>query len=246
MKRILLLLSLLSLSAICQAGGEYIDYRVDGNPYRGYFISPDRNAPLILLVHDWDGLTDYEVKRAQMLADDGYAVFALDLFGKGNLPTTLEGKKQLTSALYADRKLMLRLLQGALKKARELQPQARKQVATGYCFGGAAVLELARSGEPMDGFVTFHGGLATPSGEDYSATRGRLLILHGSADTSVPISDFAALAGELERYHVPNEMILYSGAPHAFTVFGSERYREDADHKSWRRYLEFLKELNEE
>ena len=36
---------------------------------------------MVLLIHDWDGLTDYEVIRANMLADLGYAVFALDLFG---------------------------------------------------------------------------------------------------------------------------------------------------------------------
>jgi len=35
-------------------------------------------------------------------------------------------------------------------------------------------------------------------------------------------------------------MITYSGAPHAFTVFGTDRYLEDADRKSWRRFTEFL------
>jgi dienelactone hydrolase len=37
-------------------------------------------------------------------------------------------------------------------------------------------------------------------------------------------------------------MITYGGAPHAFTVFGSSRYREDADKKSWRRFKAFLEE----
>jgi dienelactone hydrolase len=37
-------------------------------------------------------------------------------------------------------------------------------------------------------------------------------------------------------------MITYGGAPHAFTVFGSDRYRKDADEKSWKRFGEFLKE----
>lgn len=55
--------------------------------------------------------------------------------------------------------------------------------------------------------------------------------------------DFAALAEELEDAGVKHEMITYSGAPHAFTVFGSDRYREDADRKSWRRFVEFLGEI---
>jgi dienelactone hydrolase len=112
----------------------------------------------------------------------------------------------------------------------------------GYCFGGTVVLEFARAGEALKGFVTFHGGLTTPDGQDHSQTKGKLLVLHGSADTAVTMDDFAALTKELEQYQVKHEMITYSGAPHAFSVFGSERYRKDADEKSWGRFLEYLKE----
>ena len=110
----------------------------------------------------------------------------------------------------------------------------------GYCFGGAAVLEFARSGADLKGFVTFHGGLKTPEGQDYSRTKGKLLVLHGTADSAITMDQFAALANELEAQGVAHEMITYSGAPHAFTVFGSSRYREDADKKSWQRFSEFL------
>jgi dienelactone hydrolase len=110
----------------------------------------------------------------------------------------------------------------------------------GYCFGGAAVLEFARSGADMKGFVTFHGGLQTPAGQDYAKAKGQLLILHGTADANITMEHFAALANELEQHEVAHEMITYGGAPHAFTVFGSDRYREDADQKSWRRFKEFL------
>lgn len=53
---------------------------------------------------------------------------------------------------------------------------------------------------------------------------------------------FAQLAKELETSAVPHEMITYGGAPHAFTEFGSDRYREDADKASWQRFLTFLDE----
>jgi len=46
----------------------------------------------------------------------------------------------------------------------------------------------------------------------------------------------------LETHGVRHEMISYGGAPHAFTVFGAERYREDADRKSWQRFVAFLDE----
>ena len=196
----------------------------------------------MVLVHDWDGLTEYEVKRAHMLADLGYAVFAADLFGAGVRPTEVKDKRQHTGELYKDREKMRRLLNGALTAAKAQGGNVDKAVAMGYCFGGAAVLEWARSGIDLKGFVTFHGGLSTPEGQDYTDAKGNLLILHGTADANITMSDFAQLAVELEQKGISHEMITYSGAPHAFTVFGSNRYREDADKKSWRRFTEFLSE----
>jgi len=219
-----------------------VPYTVNGKLFEGYFVSPADNAPLVLLVHDWDGLTDYELKRAGMLAELGYAVFAVDLFGAGVRPTETADKKRLTGALYADRGRMRSLLTGALDKARALSGAAGNAVAMGYCFGGAAVLELARSGANFKGFVTFHGGLATPEGQDVSAIKGPVLVFHGSADQSVTLDEFAGLAKELESAGISHEMTPYSGAPHAFTVFDTPRYREDADRKSWTRFTEFLEE----
>ena len=113
-------------------------------------------------------------------------------------------------------------------------------VVAGYCFGGAALLEWARSGAKLKGFATFHGGLKTPEGQDYSQTKVRLLVMHGSADSANPMNQFAALTNELEAAGVSHEMITYSGAQHAFTVFDGSRYQEEADKKSWKRFQEFL------
>jgi dienelactone hydrolase len=243
MRYILTVIFLLFVSAAHAADGTAISYEVDGKPFEGYFISPSPGAPLIFLIHDWDGLNDYEVKRANMLADLGYAVFAADMFGAGVRPTEMTDKRRLTGELYNNRNKMRSLLQGALDTANSKGAHVNNAVAIGYCFGGTVVLELARSGANLKGFVTFHGGLSTPEGQDYSGTKGKLLILHGTADESVTMEQFAGLAKELEGKGISHEMITYSGAPHAFTVHGSSRYREDADIKSWRRFTGFLEEI---
>lgn len=234
-----ILLVLLSTS-VSWAAGSTVAYQVAGENFEGYYISPEENAPLVILIHDWDGLTDYEVKRAEMLAEQGYAVFAADMFGQGVRPTETAEKRKLTGALYKDRERMRTLLEGAYAEARAQGGNVNNAVAMGYCFGGTVVLEFARSGKNLKGFVTFHGGLETPEGQDYAQTTGQLLVLHGTADQAVSMEQFAQLAKELEEHAVAHEMITYSGAPHAFTVFGSSRYREDADRKSWARFLGYL------
>jgi dienelactone hydrolase len=222
------------------ATGAAVTYQVDGKSYEGYYISPSSQAPLVLLIHDWDGLTDYEIKRANMLAELGYAVFAADLFGAGVRPTEMKDKRQHTGELYKNREKMRALMNGALDAARARGAKVDNAVVAGYCFGGAAVLEWARSGANLKGFATFHGGLKTPAGQNYAKTKGEVLIMHGSADAFITMDQFAALAQELESAGIAHEMITYGGAQHAFTVFGQKRYQETADKKSWKRFQEFL------
>ncbi|MEO0443011.1 MAG: dienelactone hydrolase family protein [Pseudomonadota bacterium] len=235
---------ILIFTALNTNAGVLITYKVGDFEYEAYFVAPEnKDSPLILLVHDWDGLTDYEIKRANMLAEQGYTVVAADLFGKGVRPKEVKDKKQHTGELYKDREKMRALLNGAMNLAKAKGANLDRAVAVGYCFGGAAVLELARSGAEMKGFVSFHGGLTTPENQNYDSVKGDILVLHGTADSIIPMSDFANLANSLEAANVPHEMISYSGAPHAFTVFGSERYKQDADEKSWNRFLSFLNEM---
>ena len=233
-------LLLFATTAAYGATGAAVTYQINGAPYEGYYISPSSNAPLVLLMHDWDGLTDYEIKRANMLAKLGYAVFAADLFGAGVRPTEMKDKRQHTGELYKNREKMRALMNGALDAAKSKGARVDNAVAAGYCFGGAAVLEWARSGADLKGFATFHGGLKTPPGQNYAGTKGALLIMHGTADKYITMDQFAALANELEAAGIAHEMITYGGARHAFTVFGQQRYQETADKKSWKRFQDFL------
>ena len=159
-------------------------------------LSPSLNAALVLLINDWDGLTDYEVKRANMLADMGYAVFVADLFGAGVRPTEVKDKRRHTGELYENRDKMSTWLKAALETAKPKGASDPNAVTMGYCSGGAAVLELARSGADLKCVVTFHGGLSTPAGQDYSKTKGKLLILYGTADISITMDQFVKLANK--------------------------------------------------
>lgn len=236
----LIALCLLMLSG--QLTANDIRYQYNGQDYQGYYLSAGPDARLVLLLHDWNGLTDYEIKRAEMLAGHGYAVFAADLFGAGIRPTRDEDKRQHTGELYQDRSKMRGLINAALNKAAELGADSKHAVLMGYCFGGAAVLEMARAGADFKGFVSFHGGLATPEGQDYSWTKGALLILHGAADQNISLDDVTGLASLLEQQHDNYEIIVYGGARHSFTEWNGDRYHPQADRQSWQRFLQFLEQ----
>jgi dienelactone hydrolase len=221
--------------------GETVTYSAGEEQFEGYrAAAKDQSKGLVLIIPDWDGPTDYEMKRADMLAGLGYDAFVLDLFGKGNRPIETAAKKKETGRLYDDRERMRALILAGLQEARK--GGNAKTVVMGYCFGGAAALELARSGkaEGISGYASFHGGLATPPGQTYPSSTPPILIAHGGADTSVTMEDVAALSKELEGADVPYEIQIYSGAPHGFTQFGSDRYQKQADERSWDAFLNFL------
>ena len=225
--------------------GEDIAYNVNGEDFLGYFITGGENAKgSVLIIHDWDGLDDYERQRADMLAHEGYDVFAVDLYGEGNRPQAMEEKRAATNRLYQDRERMRALTLGGLAQARE-QGAAEQTVIMGYCFGGAVALEIARSGEAdsIAAYTSFHGGLTTPDGQSYSSETAPIFIAHGGADSSVSLDDVATLAEELETSGVTYEIGIYSGAPHAFSVFGSDAYHERADQRSWDTFNVWLEEM---
>jgi dienelactone hydrolase len=238
--KFLLTLFVATLLAVPSHAGEKVTYQANGGEYEGYFAKAEDSKGFILIIHDWDGLTEYEENRADMLAELGYDAFAVDLYGKGNRPVETDAKKAETGKLYNDRETMRSLILAGLSEARTRTDKAA--VVMGYCFGGAAVLELARSGkaENVKGYVTFHGGLSTPEGQSYASDTPPLLIAHGGADSSISMQDVATLSVELEKAGVPYEIEVYSGAPHAFTVIGSDAYQERADKKSWDAFTTFI------
>ena len=230
------------IAAAAPALAADVSYTVGDGAFEGYFANAGDPKGLVLIIHDWDGMTDYERRRADMLADLGYDAFALDLFGAGVQPETIDGRRAETGKLYADRETMRALIEGGLAAARA-QGGAQTAVVMGYCFGGAATLEGARNGLPdVLGYASFHGGVDTPEGQSWPADAPPVLILQGGADQNPSMADIAQLSTELEAAGVRYDIEVYSGAPHAFTVFGSDRYRERADRLSWDALQGFLGE----
>jgi dienelactone hydrolase len=130
-----------------------VTYEVGGMAFEGYVAVPEgESRGTVLIVHDWDGMTDYEESRADMLAEAGYTAFAIDVYGAETDPQGFEEYRALSGALYGDRETFRERLMGSIAAAAEIPGATGHMVMIGYCFGGAAVLEAARAGADLDGF----------------------------------------------------------------------------------------------
>jgi len=231
-----------------------VEYKDGEAVLEGYLAWDDAvkgPRPGILIVHQWMGLTDNEKMRADQLAGMGYVALAADVFGKGVRPKDAAEAGALAGKYKGDRALLRERVNAgltALRGNRLVDPQ--RIVAIGYCFGGTAVLELARSGADVAGVVSFHGGLDSPNPSDGKNIRAKVLVLHGADDPFVPAKDIAAFQQELRDAKVDWQMVYYSGAVHAFTqkMAGNDpsrgaAYNERADRRSWEAMKTFFTEI---
>ena len=204
----------------------------------------------MLIAHEWKGLNDYIRMRADRVARLGYVALAVDIYGKGVRPGTVE---QATAEMnkYSNNRALLRQRILAALAVLESQPNvdAGKVAAMGYCFGGTTVLELARAGADIKGVVSFHGGLGTPTPQDAKNIKARLLILHGADDPFVPPSEVAGFEKEMKVAGIPYQLIKYPGAVHGFTnpantgELKGALYHQESDEKSWGAMQRFFKEI---
>ena len=253
-----LILSLIALGFVVSARAaiqtQTVEYKQGDTTLEGVIVFDDAvksKRPGVLIVHQWMGLTDYEKKRATMLAQLGYVAFCADIYGKGVRPKDVSEAGPMAGKFKGDRALLRARVNAGLDAMKKSALVDTKQTAAvGYCFGGTTVIELARSGAELSGVVSFHGGLDSPKPEDGKNIKCKVLACHGADDPYVPAKDLTAFESEMRDNKVDWQLIAYGGAVHAFTqpMAGNDNskgaaYNERADKRSWEDMKQFFGEL---
>lgn len=243
-----------SVNAGAELHTETVEYKHGDTVLVGYLAydsAIEGKRPGVLVVHEWWGNNAYSKRRAKELAGLGYIAFALDMYGKGIIAKDTKEAGALARTYRNDRRLMRERANAGLEVLRKHElTDTKRMAAIGYCFGGTAVLELARSGAPLAGFVSFHGGLDTPDPGDTENIKGKVLVLHGGDDPNVPTELMAAFQDEMRRAGVDWQVYIYGGAVHSFSNpdSGNDKsrgvaYDEKADKRSWEAMKIFFAEI---
>ncbi len=234
---------------------ETVEYKQGDTTLEGFLAYDDSLAgkrPGVLVVHQWFGLTDYEKRRATMLAQLGYVAFCADIYGKGSRPKNVQEAGALVGKYEheGDRSLLRARVNAALDVLKKNERVDTSRVAAiGYCFGGTTVLELARSGAELNGVVSFHGGLDSPTPADGKNIKCKVLALAGADDPFQNPTELTAFESEMRDNKVDWQIVFYGGAVHAFTQpdpgFSNPgaKYNEKADKRSWQDMKDFFAEI---
>jgi dienelactone hydrolase len=198
---------------------EPVTYAANGTTLKGYVAYDEKKTgtrPIVLVVPEWWGMTDYPRMRARKLAEMGYLAMAVDMYGNGKVADNPKDAQDASTPFYSNLQLGTERLNAAMAKAKTFsQADTSQVVAIGYCFGGSMVLNFAKMGAPLAGVVSFHGGLQTVPPQ--KGTKAQFLICHGGADSFVPQPQVDAFKKGMDSAGVAYTFKVYPGATHAFT-----------------------------
>lgn len=232
-----------------------VEYKSGDQTFEGFLAYDDANkgkVPGVMIVHNWMGVTAETESKAIAVAKLGYVAFAGDMYGKGIRPQDKTQAAKLSGGLKGDISLLRKRALLALEELKRQQNVDPKKVfVSGYCFGGTAALEVARSGADILGAVSFHGGLGTPNPADAKNIKAQLQVHHGAIDPSVKPEEVAAFMKEMNDAKVNYQFNTYSNTVHSFTekaagddISKGNAYNEQADRRSWEAFKDFLAELS--
>ena len=220
---------------------------VDNSNMPLYLSVPERGGPVpgIVVVHGQSGLETFIKETTHMLALQGYAAIAPDLYhreGPDCKDDNMTKKSRVRdSNIIAD-------ITGAIQFLKNLrQVDGARLGIVGFCMGGRIVYLMSAADRELKAAVMFYGSSTmTPLGEGpspFDCTREISCPIQGhfGADDQNPSpDDMRKLDAELTRWNKPHEFHTYQGAAHAFANAGSANYRPHAAALAWPKATEFF------
>lgn len=228
---------------------EYFDGKQKCIGYVAWDESVASARPCVLISHAWGGLDDFAQQQAVQMAALGYVGFALDNYGDGARPESVDDKMALMGPLKEDRKALLARVKAGMKAAAAMDEVDADHIAMiGFCFGGLCTLDLARSGADLKAAVSFHGLLDAPDFPK-KKIKAKVLVAHGWDDPMVDAGSVQALGEELTEAKCDWQIMAHGQTSHAFTVPDADdkklglKYNEASATRSWNAAFGLLDEV---
>ncbi len=251
---------LLSLKSMAESlepvATESLIYQLNGTNYHGYMAYPVGQLdplPGVLVVHGIWGQTEHERERARMLAKEGYAALALDLYGDGLSTRELDMAIALMDEVGENTATTVALFDAALTRMHAHHAvDVTRTAAIGYSVGGAIAMNMARRGKNLMGVASFYGGFGDVTriaDSAYSPT----FVANGLNDAFYKPELRETFEVAMAEANMPVTIVEYPEAYHGFTnpaanALGEAagvafiRYSERADKDAWEKLRVFLNE----
>ncbi len=185
---------------------------------RAWIVYPERKtkAPVVVVIHEIFGLSDWIRGVADQLAADGFIAIAPDFLTMKNLPAGSDSaatQAAVAAIRTLDPEQVQRMIDGAARYGMALPAAQPRYGVVGFCWGGGVSFEHATHAPSLGAAVVYYG--VSPKTEKLSMVQAPVLGLYGGndarVDATIPPADSALHA--LSKTYSPN---LFEGAGHGF------------------------------
>jgi len=197
-----------------------VEYKDGKTTCVGYLAWDESRAdplPCVLVNHAWGGLDGFAQDQAVRMAALGYVGFALDNYGNGALPETMDEKAAMMTPLKDDRKALLKRLTAGYKAAAALdEVDETHMAAMGFCFGGLCTLDMARAGLDLHAAISYHGLLNAPEAMPKKKIKASVLVCHGWDDPMATPEQVKIFGQEMAERNCDWQLHAYGNVVHGF------------------------------
>ncbi len=226
--------------------GEWVKVESGGDTINAWVVYPERSdrAPVVLVIHEIYGLTDWIRSVADQLAAEGYIAIAPDILtgkgpgGGGTESVDRDGAVALVRAL--DRSEVVVRLNAVAQFATSLPSAQDKWASVGFCWGGSTSFAYAAAQASLSAAVVFYG--SSPSAEALARIQAPVLALYGGDDARVN-KTIPAAETEMKRLGKSYQPEIYDGAGHGFLRAQEARDGANmrASEQAWPETIGFLR-----
>ena len=213
---------------------------LDGSPdVRAYVAKPEGVGPFptVIMIHEFWGLNEAMVSKADLLAEKGYFVIAPDTFRGSTTGWVPRAIYQVISARPENINADLDSVYAWLESQSDVDTD--RIAIAGFCYGGRTSLAYSLHNNQLAATVIFYGSPETDTAV-LKTLPGPVLGIFGEADQSIPVEQVNAFDAALTEAGVPHEIMIYEGQPHAFVKDAQGIKAGGAQGEAWNQMLAFL------
>lgn len=206
---------------------------------RAYVAQPEGEGPFptVIMIHEFWGLNESIVSKADLLAEEGYLVIAPDTFRGSTTGWIPRAIYQVISSNPENINADLDSVYAWLESQPDVD--AARVAIAGFCYGGRTSLAYSLHNHQLAATVIFYGSPETDPAI-LKTLPGPVLGIFGGADQSISVEQVNAFDAALTEAGVPHEITIYEGQPHAFVGNAQEIKAGGAQGQAWNQMLDFL------
>lgn len=230
--------------------GEFADIALAGTEakLKCFVAYPEKSdkAPVVLVIHEIFGLTDWIRAVCDQLAADGFIAIAPDMLSgmgpDGGGTESFEGDKVREAIRALSPEVVTQRLDAARDYGAKLPASNGKTASVGFCWGGSQSFGYATRQPALSGAIVYYG--SPPAASDMEKITSPVLGLYGQDDARIT-STVEPTRASMEKLGKTFEPHVFTGAGHGFLrqQTGREGANLKASEEAWTLTLAFLRSV---